>query len=314
MPSTLTPPSARAHIASGALAPVYLLSGDDEVEKLKIASAFADAIEPDLRAFNVERFYGGEANIDDILDAARTLPLMASRRILIIVRAEKLMEPKRESDASERALESFAQYLREPQPHATLVLIAGSLDGRRKLTRLLLSTAIVIDCSGATGARTPDAWVRERARQAEVRIDQEAVSLLVQRAGADAVRLRDDMERVLTFVSGAKRIQLDDVLEVIGPETHQDEWAITKAIERGAAGPALKALSLALDAGTAPEQILGQLGWFVRDGRNRYPSGRVAHAIEALFRTDLALKASGGDRRVLLERLVVELCEPGARG
>jgi hypothetical protein len=34
---------------------------------------------------------------------------------------------------------------------------------------------------------------------------------------------------------------------------------------------------------------------------------RVRPAIEALFRTDLALKSSGGDERVLLERLVVEI-------
>jgi DNA polymerase III delta subunit len=34
----------------------------------------------------------------------------------------------------------------------------------------------------------------------------------------------------------------------------------------------------------------------------------VPAAIEALFRTDLELKSSGGDPRVLLERLVVELC------
>jgi hypothetical protein len=30
--------------------------------------------------------------------------------------------------------------------------------------------------------------------------------------------------------------------------------------------------------------------------------------MDAVFRTDLALKSSGGDPRVLLERLVVELC------
>jgi DNA polymerase III delta subunit len=35
---------------------------------------------------------------------------------------------------------------------------------------------------------------------------------------------------------------------------------------------------------------------------------RVPAAIEALFRTDLELKSSGGDPRVLLERLVVDLC------
>ena len=37
------------------------------------------------------------------------------------------------------------------------------------------------------------------------------------------------------------------------------------------------------------------------------PASRVKDAVEAVFRTDLALKSSGGDPRILLERLVVEL-------
>jgi hypothetical protein len=40
----------------------------------------------------------------------------------------------------------------------------------------------------------------------------------------------------------------------------------------------------------------------------RLPRPRVRAAVDALFRTDLALKSSGGDPRILLERLVVELC------
>ena len=55
-------------------------------------------------------------------------------------------------------------------------------------------------------------------------------------------------------------------------------------------------------------QILGQLAWFVRD--KMADTRRIPGAVEALFRTDLDLKSSGGDPRVLLERLVVELCTP----
>jgi DNA polymerase III delta subunit len=55
-------------------------------------------------------------------------------------------------------------------------------------------------------------------------------------------------------------------------------------------------------------KILGQLGWFVREKLPDIDSRRVPAAIDALFRTDLELKSSGGDPRVLLERLVVELC------
>jgi DNA polymerase III delta subunit len=54
--------------------------------------------------------------------------------------------------------------------------------------------------------------------------------------------------------------------------------------------------------------VLGQLAWFVRERLSASAPRRVPAAIEALFRTDLDLKSSGGDPRVLLERLVVELC------
>jgi DNA polymerase III delta subunit len=39
------------------------------------------------------------------------------------------------------------------------------------------------------------------------------------------------------------------------------------------------------------------------------PTARLGSAVNAVFRTDLALKTSAGEPRVLLERLVVELCD-----
>jgi DNA polymerase III delta subunit len=54
--------------------------------------------------------------------------------------------------------------------------------------------------------------------------------------------------------------------------------------------------------------VLGQLGWLVR---TKFPASAPAAlkgAVESLFRTDLDLKRSAGEPRILLERLVVELC------
>ena len=83
---------------------------------------------------------------------------------------------------------------------------------------------------------------------------------------------------------------------------------MTNAIQRGDAAEALRQLGLALESGGVPYMILGQLAWFVREKLPFVDPRRVPAAIEALFRTDLELKSSGGDPRVLLERLVVELC------
>ena len=62
-----------------------------------------------------------------------------------------------------------------------------------------------------------------------------------------------------------------------------------------------------LDRGDSPHALVGQLRWWVSARLAEADASRVQPAIEALLRTDLALKSSGGDERVLVERLVVEL-------
>jgi hypothetical protein len=54
--------------------------------------------------------------------------------------------------------------------------------------------------------------------------------------------------------------------------------------------------------------VLGQLAWYVRNKMVFTAPARVPAAVDALFRTDVGLKSSGGDPRILLERLVLELC------
>jgi DNA polymerase III delta subunit len=74
---------------------------------------------------------------------------------------------------------------------------------------------------------------------------------------------------------------------------------------------ALRQVALMFEEGVAAEKILGQLGWLVR---TKFAPGRLREAVELLFRTDRDLKRSGGEPRVLFERLVVELCGAGKRG
>ena len=116
------------------------------------------------------------------------------------------------------------------------------------------------------------------------------------------------MDRLLLYTLGQKQIAVDDVREVVGPAALQDDWAMTNAIEAGQAAEALRQLALLFDAGAPAEKILGQLAWLVRTKFPQLAPGDVRPAIESLFRTDLDLKRSAGDPRVLIERLIVELC------
>ena len=293
MPS-LTPALVRKQIQAGTPDAIYLILGEDEVEKSGLAAEFAELVDEGLRAFNVERIHAGDLTTGDrladgvagIIAAVRTLPMMVPRRVVTVLQAETLLAPKRESEAATRALDQLEELIKRPEPQ----------------------TALVVECGALEDLADAERWVRTRVAAAGAAIDPGAARLIAQRAGVDVKRLRADVDRLLLYTLGQKQITADDVREVVGPAALQDDWAMTNAIEAGQAAEALRQLALMFDAGAPAEKILGQLGWLVRTKFPALAAADVRAAIEALFRTDLDLKRSAGDPRVLIERLIVELC------
>jgi DNA polymerase III subunit delta len=331
--AVISPPAVRKQIAQGKPEAVYFLVGDDDVELSRLAAEFVALVDEDLRAFNAERVYAGERGVTaaSIVESARMLPMMADRRVLVVLRAERLLKPKRRGRAAAEAepdesgeppsdLDALEAYIRDPVPQTTLVLVAADVDRTRKIYKALQKHAAIVECWGLKGsrdakgidlrqvARMAEALVREAVAAAGQEIEAPAAKLIAERAGTDIGRLRGDVERLLLFAAGKPRISRADAEQIVSAETAQDDWAVTNAIQRRDAADALRQLALALDAGGVSYQILGQLAWFVREKMPQTSPRQVPAAIEALFRTDMDLKSSGGDPRILLERLVVELC------
>src|SRR5258706_14330408 len=102
MPSA-APQAVRAAIAKRTLDPLYLILGDDEAEMARLAGDIAGVVEDELRAFNMERIYAGEkgASATAIVESARQLPMMGDRRVVVVLRAEKLLKPKRKGKGDE---------------------------------------------------------------------------------------------------------------------------------------------------------------------------------------------------------------------
>ncbi|MCA1561566.1 MAG: hypothetical protein LC753_15595 [Acidobacteria bacterium] len=327
-----TPASVRQQIARRQPDPVYLLIGDDEAEMARLAADMTALVEDDLSVFNVDRLYATDKGVTaaSITEAARTLPVMTDRRVVVVLRAEKILKPRRRGKGDDDPREDEATetpgdadvleaYVRNPEPQTTLAVVAADADRTRRLYKTLQKHATIVECYGLRGTRDARVDLRQVARQAEQlvrkavvdagqQIDPAAARLVGERAGTDIAQLRGDVERLLLYAAGKPKISLDDVLQVVSAESAQDDWAVTSAIQRGDVAEALRQLGLAMEGGAVAYMILGQLAWFVRERLATADPRRVPDAVEALFRTDLDLKSSGGDPRILLERLVVELC------
>ena len=317
----------RKQIASNTPDPVYLIVGEDDVEKSALAAEFADLVDEGLRAFNVERIHAGDYTTGDklldgvggIVAAARTLPMMVPRRVVIVLQADLLLTPKRESEAAACAMEQLDALLKQPEPTTTLVIVATSVDRRSRVYKTLQKAATIVEIGAPEDVAGAERWIRHRVGQSGVEIEPAAARQMAVLAGfpdrpqrdgktGNLKRLRGDIDRLLLYTLGQKRITVEDAREVGGPALLQDHWALANAIESGNAAEALRQVALVFDAGGEAPMVLGQLGWLVRSKFPALAPAALPPAIDALFRTDEALKSSGGDPRVLLERLVVELC------
>ena len=327
---TLTPADVRKQIKSGTTAPLYLLEGDDLQSRHDLALEFAGVVEEGLHAFNVESLYANEASnaagrdalIGAILSTARTLPMMSPRRVIIIHEAETLLAPKRggkDEDDSQGTLdpvkkakrgttpvEELEAYFEKPEPMTTLVFVAGGLDGNRRLVKILRKKADCVDCGSLASPRDAAQWIEKRLDKDELTIEPKALSLLLETTGMSLGRIRAEVEKLVLYAAGESAITANHVRDLVMPQNEPGEdFALGKAIWNADAAGALREIAAQIDAGAQPPMILGQ----IRAAAIRLrPDSRVKNSLDAVFRTDLAIKSSVGAPRFLLERLVVEIC------
>ena len=323
-----TPAEVRKLIKSGKADPLYLLEGDDLQSRHDLALEFANLVEEALQAFNVESFYANEATnaagrdqlIGALLSTARTLPMMASKRVVIVHEAERLLAPKRAKDDEDQGeldlpkkakrgatpAEEFEAYVENPEPMTTLVFVAGGLDANRRIVKLLRKHADVVDCGSLESPRDAAIWIQKRLEKDELTIDPKALNLLLQTTGLRLGRIRAEIEKLVLYAAGDAVITPQHIKDLVIPENESEGvFALIEAVRNSNAPRALLEISALIDAGVQPPLVLGQLRAAAIQLRN---DARVRSGLEAVLRTDVAIKSSAGTPQHLLECLAVELC------
>lgn len=329
----LDPAALRKQIQSRKLAGVYLLHGPDVRLIEQMVDAIEGIIDPADRPFAAERIYAGEAggSAVDISASANVFPMLGDRRIVIVLRAERFLKPARAARSTDTAGDEevdeptegsaldpapLEAYLESPSPFTTVVFVAAAIDKTRRLTKRLLDKAQHVEFAGLGGDNARErrdarqeagVQIREQLEAAGKAIDPAALQMLVDRSGGDISKLRGDVERLVLYTEGEKKITRGDVEEVVVAETDVDDWAVVNAIGDGDAPRALRETAHRFDRGDSPHAMVGQLRWWVSQRLAASAPDRVKPALEALLKADLALKSSGGEDRALLERLVIEL-------
>jgi DNA polymerase-3 subunit delta len=309
---------------------LYVLSGKDahlrdEARRRLIARIIGDA-DPQVCVCVFE----ADAELADILDELRTVPLLAPHRVVIVRQAEAFLSAHRE------ALEN---YLRQPAASGTLVLMVDSWDQRTRLAKRLDEFGELIDCTSPEGADLLK-WIRAAFADAGKQIAPAAVNLLAETVGPDLAAQRSEIDKLLTYAADREKITLEDASAIVTAQASPEAFAVTNAVTAGDAAAALKSLDQAMQTRGAEFALLGQLAWHVRRAlqvvqllasgqpmRSALRAGKVFYAqrefeamlrrrsprklqadMRRVLRADLAMK-TGTDARSAMQQLVIGLCD-----
>jgi DNA polymerase-3 subunit delta len=218
-------------VRAGKIAPVYVLTSTDPLLTQRAVAALVDAtVPPASRGFNLDAMEGKGTSANQILNAARTLPMMGKRRLVLV----------RDADAAGAdTLTGLVPYLDAPSPETVLVLVCGKIDGRMKFFAAAKKKGFVREL---TVPRQLGGFITDEARRAGARIDGEAVRRLEEVVGRDISRLAGAIEQLALYAGEGQSISVDDVDALVADTSQRTVFQLNDAVGQGDRLGALRAV------------------------------------------------------------------------
>ncbi|MFH2006030.1 MAG: DNA polymerase III subunit delta [bacterium] len=319
-------------VEQGRLLPIYFFAGAERLLMDRLVAAIRRAALSGAAAeFNHDQVGAKEAGAGQIVQLARTVPMMGERRLVEVRDADGL---------SAKDHEQLLPYVAAPVDSSVLVFTATKVDGRLKFFKALDKAGYLCRFEPVRGApllRFLDA----EAKRLGARLGPGVAELVVELVGSDFLALASAVEKLCLFVGAGGVVQAEQVDAVVAQTRQAVIFELTDAVGEGNVGSAMRSLRSLLVAGEPEQRILFMIArqfrliWRALDALSsgarpgdlagvigvppfiarkiasqagRFDASAVHAAHEEIYSADRALKSSRVPRGLILERLVIGLC------
>lgn len=231
-----------------------LALGGTERARIDEAVAFIRSVVLTQAAdFNHDRFNGSNADLSDIISAAKTLPMMADKRLVEVRQVEALKGDLDELFAYTAQKASFSSVL--------LLVFEQSPDLRHKLAKHLAQNGQLYIFDAPKEYEMP-AVIDEYLKRYGFKCSAEAHALLTVAVGTD-LALLESMLKKLSIALASKQISAADIETHIKHE-QVDAFSFGRSVASGDINRALSMLCQLRAAQEVPLKIVGLLAWQLR--------------------------------------------------
>lgn len=237
-------------IRRGEPAPLYYLTGDEEVLKDEVLECLVDrVVDPAARDFNYDVRAAGDLDGESLHALVETPPMLASRRLVIIRNLEQWRRNARVWKVLER-------YIEAPSPTTVLAMVHGS---GQKPDRTLAKHAVHVQLDPLEPDRTAK-WVTHRASLAGIEFTLEAARHLIEATGGDLSVMAREVEKLAAAARGGT-VDVDEVAALVGIHRGHTASDWVAAVIRQDVATARRTLAPVLAAsGTSGVRLMADMG------------------------------------------------------
>ena len=241
--------------------PVYVLVGPEGwLVREGEAAVRAEIAKGPMAALNHMVFTAGEEAALAYAEGARTVPMMAARR---------LIEVRQIQDANKALLESLLTYVQAPVDSAVLLISGekfpgaiGGTDWGLRIQNQVKKIGLVLKLDGE--GVDPVAFAQVRAKERGAKLDADGARALVELGGGELSVLANDLDKCIDFVGQGGTVTRAVAEEVVANTSEADVWALTDALVSRDRDKALATLHRLLEDGEPSHKLFGSVAWQLR--------------------------------------------------
>lgn len=307
---------------------IYVFTGNQTYLMDEAISELKRIVLGNSTDFNLSLFYGDSTSVKEIIDTAKTYPMLSRMRLAIVKNVERL------PDSEFKLLESYSL---SPSPFTCLVLIFGTQDNTR-LSALDKKEVIFVHFD----IKDPSQSIYQEAKKLGYSITKEAAQGLISLVGDNMQDIHSELQRLALFIGKRKTIEVEDIEKFTQKTQFGDVFELINAIAVKDKEKALKALLELEMADEEPIAILSRIGWrfrliwrakemidkntprdailkelkvspgalyYIGQQANNLSYEEIKRIICILYEGDRMLKTSYIPKNISLTNLILELCD-----
>jgi DNA polymerase-3 subunit delta len=298
---------------------------DEAVQIILEATVF-----PENRDFNLTRFHGRDFKTVDVIEQAKTYPVFADRRLVII---------KNIHESTTDQLDGLLTYVEDPVPETVLLLTAEKIDARRKIFQVLKKSGAVYEFKKIYENQLP-AFVRELAKNFNITLTGEGLKLFCKRVGTNLAEVQGELEKLVGYLGERDLADEADVAAIVSDTRVESVFDLTDALGQGDSSSALQLLDRLLSEGQPPLMVLSMMTrhfrqmWKISElmiqkvshhelprmvgvspyflkglmqQAGRFDRQQYRQVFSLFLMTDLSLKSSGCEPKIHMEKLILDI-------